>query len=482
MTQDDAQSSSLPRPTRIGPSGRLLAFYGLERWEKGTESLEHCLDQVLSAGPVEARERALAHELTYGVVRHLGRLDDLLAILLKGPLHKQHPSVLLMLRLGLYQLRSSRAPTRAVVHEQVELTRQVGCPWASGLVNGVLRRYDRERETLEATRQGPDLESMARRTAHPPWLVRAMNDVVKLDPACKPLSAWLESNNQVPPLTLRANRPRITRDGLLELLRPALESTGGQVTPCLYSPDGLRVEGGGNPERLPGFQEGYFGIQDEASQLVVNLLQAQPGERILDACAAPGGKTCAIASDMTPAAGANTGYEGTLVATDVSVERLGTLAQGFSRLLSRTPETLVHDWTSPEVPDILRRPFDRALVDAPCSGFGVLRRIPEIKWRRTMEDLPRFSERQLQILEQVAARIRPGGTLVYSVCTPLLAEGPRLVEMFLTRNCEWQRVDLSSVLPIHAHGLVTPEGDLRTVPHRDGCDAFFASRLSRRSE
>lgn len=472
----------LPSVERI--SGRWLAFQTLLQWESADEALENCLDAVTAQQGVDGRERGLAHELSYGVVRWLSRLDELLSQLLREPLHKLHPPIRMLLRLGIYQLRASRAPARAVVHETVDMVKKAGCPWGTGLVNGVLRTYDRERERLEGSSQGPGVEALARRTAHPPWLVRRLGELVRLDAELGSLEAWLDANNQVPPLTLRANGPRATREALQQRLAETLASRAGSMTPCAFAPEGLRLQDGGSPERLPGFSEGLFAIQDEASQLVAWLVGAQAGERVLDACAAPGGKTCALASQV--------GKSGVVIATDVSSPRIEQMKPMLLRLVDGRPVALAHDWTAGTSPDIipedpgedlpepLRAPFDRALVDAPCSGIGVIRRIPEIKWRRHQADLPRFVERQQQILAAVAARVKVGGTLVYSVCSPLLEEGPQVVEAFLQRNGAWQRVDLRTVLPVHVHTLVTPDGFLRTVPHRDGCDAFFAARMVRR--
>lgn len=462
----------------------MLAFQVLERWEKEGIALDQALEQVCAN--TVPRERALAHELSFGVVRWLLRLDDLLGQLLRQPLARLHPQLLLLLRLGLYQLRFSRAPARAIIHETVEQARRLGLPWATGLVNGILRRYDREKEQIEATPIGTSIEALARRYAHPPWLVRLLEPSAQQTVEAGGLEAWLLANNQTPPLTLRANPLRISRGELLALLNAA----GIRAEALPFSPGALRVVDGGNPAQLPGFAEGLFAIQDEASQLVADILGVKPGEQVLDACAAPGGKTAALAA----AAGAT----GWVLATDSVKERLKQVTETVDRLEPGKVTLAVCDWTQAGAGEALvgsaelkqslpcvpseRIQFDRALVDAPCSGLGVLRRIPEIKWRRGLEDLPRTLQRQKGILQAVAQQVRPGGTLVYSVCSPLPAEGPGIVDAFLAQNKGWRRVELRSVLAPQAHSLVTPEGDLRTFPHRDGCDAFYAARLERSLE
>jgi 16S rRNA (cytosine967-C5)-methyltransferase len=465
-------------PTRNITSGRRLAFDALERWERDGATAEAALEQACRGA--DPRERALALELTLGVLRWRSGLDDLLSRMLKQPLNRLHPAVLEVLRLGLYQLRHvTRTPARAVVHESVELCRQVDVPWATGLVNGVLRRYDRERAALEAVPAGKDPQALATRWAHPVWLVRQLHAV-----AGPELEAWLEADNAVPPLTLRTNTARTTREALMARLREA----GHQVRETAYSPAGIVLESGGQVTALPGFEEGWFAVQDEASQVVGGVIGAGPGESILDACAAPGGKTTHLAALV--------GEGGRVYATDASRERLQQVVEAATRLVPGRVVVSVWDWTVPGGPgrreessgmsgvsaiDPADLPalFDRALVDAPCSGFGIVRRKPEIKWRRMPDDVARYPARQLAILEAVAGRVRPGGTLVYSVCTPLPAEGPGVVEAFLSRHPEYRLVDLNERLEPGWRSLLTPRGYLRTSPHRHGCDAFFAARLER---
>lgn len=183
-------------PFAQATGGRTLAFQVLERWEKEGIALDQALEQVCAN--TVPRERALAHELSFGVVRWLLRLDDLLGQLLRQPLSRLHPQLLLLLRLGLYQLRFSRAPARAVIHETVEQARRLGLPWATGLVNGILRRYDREKEQIEATPIGTSIEALARRYAHPPWLVRLLEPSAQQTIEAGGLEAWLLANNQTP--------------------------------------------------------------------------------------------------------------------------------------------------------------------------------------------------------------------------------------------------------------------------------------------
>lgn len=444
-------------------SGRYLAVLALLAWEQEQLPAELALERVCAN--VSPRERALTHELLMGVLRWRSRLDALLTRLLSKPLQALPLPVLTVLRLGIYQLRATRMPPHAVVQTTVELCRLVKNPWATGLVNGVLRQYQRNQASLEAEPRGDSPEALAERHAHPAWLVRQLQRLVPAEAGG--LEALLQANNQVPPLTLRANASRITRAELLE----RFQAEGVQAEATAYASGGLTVLEGGNPSQLPGFQAGLFAVQDEASQLVAELLPVTPGMHVLDACAAPGGKTGALASAV--------GREGRVVATDSSAARLKQVEEMVQRLQPGPVEVKSHDWTQPP-PSHWREAFDAVLLDAPCSGFGVLRRVPEIKWRRGLADLPRFGTRQRQLLTHVGATLKRGGFLVYSVCTPLQNEAEDVVAEFLREHAEYQRLPLQSTRWAHQiPSLITEAGELRTWPHRDRADAFFAALLTR---
>ena len=414
------------------------------------------------------RDRALVTELAGGALRRLAALDHVVGRAADRPVARIDDDLLTVLRLGAYQLlHLDRVPPAAAVDESVRLARRIGKSSAAGFVNAVLRRIAATRENPglppppgEAGSREARLTYLSVTGSHPRWLVERWLDRHGL-PA---VAEWVRFNNAAPPLTLRANRLRTTR---AELARRLAEH-GVKTEPTRFAPDGLTVVAG-NPYRTPAASRGHFLAQDEASQLVAELVGARPGERVLDACAAPGGKTTAIAGAM--------GGSGLLVAGDLRPARLrllrGTLADlGAAAAVVRLD---------------LRRGapfgpvFDRVLVDAPCSGLGVLRRDPEIRWRRRPGDLPRFAAEQLSLVGRAAGAVRPGGVLVYATCSSEPDENEEVVGAFLDAHPDFEAVSPPGTGPV-APGLgavLDDRGRLSTTPFDHGLDAFFAVVLRR---
>jgi 16S rRNA (cytosine967-C5)-methyltransferase len=274
--------------------------------------------------------------------------------------------------------------------------------------------------------------------------------------------AWVRFNNSTPALTLRVNTLRADVEGAIR----ALAADGVETEPTRYAPHGLLVTSG-NPLRRP--QDGLVFVQDEASQLVPLVVHAQPGERVLDLCASPGGKTTAMA--------AATRDDGTIVASDVRARRVALLQQTVRASGARSIRVLQVGTAGP-LP--FAPVFDRVLVDAPCSGLGTLRRDPDIKWRRRESDLPELAAKQLTLLERAAAMVRPGGRLVYATCSSEPEENDEVADAFLARRAEFTRVDPRVDLPESIRSLVDDRGLFRTLPFRDGLEAFFAAALRRR--
>ena len=417
------------------------------------------------------RDRAMVTELAGGVFRWLAALDHVVLRAADRPIARIDPEVLTVLRLGAYQLlHLDRVPPSAAVNESVRLVRQVGKTSAAGFVNAVLRR-------VAAVRQAPGLplppaEGADREAAlaylsvtasHPRWLVERWLDRHGLPT----VADWTRFNNTAPPLTLRANRLRVTRE---ELARQ-LADHGVRTRPTRFARDGLTVLGG-SPYRTPLAGRGLFLAQDEASQLVAELVGARPGERVLDACAAPGGKTTALAGAM--------GRRGMLVAGDLRPARLRLLRRTLAGLDAATAGLVRLD---------LRRGvpfgpvFDRVLVDAPCSGLGVLRRDPEIRWRRGPADLPRFAAEQLSMVSHAAAAVRPGGHLVYATCSSEPDENEDVVAAFLDAHSDFEPApsDRTDPVPPGLGAVLDERGRLSTTPARHQLDAFFAVVLRRRA-
>ena len=444
---------------------RKMAWETLTRVDEGQFS-DLALDAALNAAlPLDGRDRALLTELVYGVLRYRGRLDFALSRFCRQPLRKVEPAVLRLLRLGCYQLLLlDRIPPRAAVHETVELAKRLGLQRASGFINGILRALDRGRQTIpwpDATRK--PLAYLQQVLSLPKWLAESMLQGFGPEEAL----ALAEAMLQPAPFAVRVNTLRQSRQDFMAELTAA----GYRATATSYAPEGVLVEGGG-PRRLPGDEGGAYQLQDEASMLIAHLLAPQAGERLLDACAAPGGKTTHLAALADNRA--------EIMALDISPGRLALVEQGAARLGVKGIYCQAWDLTTP--PDFLvSGSFDAILVDAPCSGLGTLRRNPESRWRRQPEDLADNADRQLAILDQAAALLRPGGRLLYSLCTFTKEETDGVVESFLASQPEFERVDLRPQVPPAWRELFDEQGALRTWPHRHGgMDAFFAVGFRRR--
>ena len=419
------------------------------------------LDRILTAKSLSSLDRALLTELTYGTLRWKGRLDAHLAPLLRRSLQKTDPFLKNLLRLSLYQfLFLDRIPDYAAVNEAVELAKNRVGGKAGGFVNGVLRNFLREEKQLAK----PDLKestikAVAEYWSHPEWLVERWLSYF----GAAETEALLKANNEEAPLVLRTNPRQGTREGLLELF----QSKNVKASPTPWSPQGITVQSKGLVENLPGFHEGSFQVQGEASQLVAYLLDPQPGEHILDACAAPGGKTTQIAELMDD--------RGEVVATDVSAKGLKRLQENATRLRLESIRAFQADLAKP-LSRSFSWPFDRILIDAPCSGFGTLRSHPEIKWNRVEADIKRLSVLQEKILVNAASYLKPGGVLVYSTCTLIDDENERVVKTFLQQQKEFVLDDATAYLPQPARSLVRGYYFM-ALPHKHNTDGFFAARM-----
>lgn len=428
---------------------------------KGGGYADRQIDDVLSSGALTGPDRGLFAELVFGVLRRQGTLDHILAQLLEKPLDQLDSTVLMILRIGVYQLEYlDRIPESAAVNESVHAARRCA-PRLSGLVNAVLRNFLRRRSALSLP--DPVLDpagSIAARHSHPLWLANMWIGQLGAVEA----AALAEASSLQPPLTLRVNTLQSTRDGLLQ----QLEEAGIAAAPCRYSPVGIAVAGHPAVSGLPGYDAGLFAVQDEASQLAGIFLGACPEERIWDVCAAPGGKTGHLAQQM--------GDRGLIVATDISPAKLKRIGETVGRLGLHSVRPLAADLRRLDtLPD---GPFDRILLDAPCSGLGVIRRNPEAKWRLTPDDLRRLAATQRTFLAHAATRLVPGGVLLYSTCSTSQEENEEVVRDFLSRHEDFVVENLNGLFP-ELRELLTPEGFFRAWPHRHGSDGFFAARLMR---
>jgi 16S rRNA (cytosine967-C5)-methyltransferase len=356
-------------------------------------------------------------------------------------------------------------PAAAVVSDAVNLTRKIGKKSAGAFVNALLRRVSRERRRLplpphpaDTSNRADALEYLTVSLSHPRWLAERWLDRFGFEAT----EAWLQFNNRPAPLTVRANRLRIDAPSLVA----QLGEHGVELEPCRFASDSWTVQKG-NPLLTPLADQGLFVVQDEASQLVATLVDARAGDRVLDACASPGGKTTAIAAAM--------GDRGLIVATDIRGRRVDLLARTVR--LSGAKSVRVVQADAEALP--LATSFDWVLLDVPCSGLGTLRRDPDVRWRRQPSDLPRLAASQLALLNETARVVRPGGHLVYSTCSSEPEENEEVVAAFLAAG-EFDAAS-ADTLPAPARSMKTPAGHLRTFPHRDGLEAFFGAVLRRRA-
>ena len=410
------------------------------------------------------RDRALAADIVTGTLRWQRAVDHLIEHFARRPLSTLDQDVLTILRLSVYQLlHLDRVPASAVVDDAVTMTRAARKQSATGFVNAVLRSLLRQRHRLplpQRPAEDADREAaiayLGVTHSHPEWLVSRWLDRYGFDAT----EQWVRFNNEIPHLTIRANRLRFTR----ETLRTTLAEEGIQTEPTRYAPDGLVVTDG-NP--LQTTMDGTFFVQDEASQLVPLMLGARAGERVLDLCASPGGKTTALAAQMADA--------GLIVASDVRQRRVKLLAETV-RLSDAQSVRVVYVGKSGPLP--LQQAFDRVLVDAPCSGLGTVRRDPDIRWRRSESDLADFSRDQRLLLDRAADVVKSGGRLVYATCSSEPDENDAVVEAFLETHADFTLTDVRGETPALTP-LLDERGILRTLPHRDRLEAFFAAALRR---
>ena len=448
----------------IAPA-RTAAFAALRDVNAGRADLPAALAAVRPTLQDE-RDRALATDLVTGTLRWQRQLDYLIEHFARRPITKLDFEVLQILRLGAYQLlHLDRVPAAAAVNDAVAMTRRARKTSAAGLVNAVLRGLSRNVHRLPLPQRPPGgdpLPYLEVSLSHPGWLAQRWLRRYGFDAA----EAWEQFNNAAAPLTLRVNRLKTDADALTR----ALAGHGVAVEPARFAPDGLIVTSG-NALRTPLAGTGQFFVQDEASQLVALLGAPEPGMKVLDTCASPGGKTTAMA--------AMAGDRAEIVAADVRSARVQLLRDTIAASGAQNIRVLQADLEAglPFAPM-----FDVVFVDAPCSGLGTVRRDPDIRWRRTEADLVPLAEAQLTMIGNAARVVRPGGRLIYSTCSSEPEENEGVVERFLQSTSGFARIDLrSETLPgVEALApVLDAAGDLRTSPHEHGLEAFYGAVLRR---
>ncbi len=410
-------------------------------------------------------DRRLATELLYGCIRRQRTLDALIDQFAKKPASQQPPKLRLLLHLGLYQMRYlDHIPNSAAVDTTVELAKSQGLSGLSGFVNGVLRQYGRQAEKLDEAGELLKLpENVVERIgvlhSYPDWLVELWRSQLPLE-ELEAIARWF---NQSPTIDLRIN-PLVSNPDDVET---ALKAADLKVTRLPNLPQGLRLSGAvGSVKELPGFEDGHWMVQDSSAQLVGHLLDPQPGETVIDACAAPGGKTAHIAELME--------NRGVIWACDRTASRLRKLKQNAKRLGLKNIR--IHEGDSTDQAQFVKR-ADRVLLDVPCSGLGTLHRHADARWRQNPEAIAGLAELQKKLLAQGATWVKSGGVLVYATCTLHPLENERVVEAFLQANSNWKIEAPRAESPAHAY--VTEQGWCKVWPHRSEQDGFFMVRLKR---
>lgn len=446
-------------------SAREVALKVLYKIEAEEAFANIALSQILQQKELNTLERSLTTELVHGVTRTRNTLDWILGQFVKKGLNKLTPWIRNILRLGVYQLYYlDKIPASAAVNESVKLAKKYGHPGTVKLVNGVLRNVVRKKEEL----QFPDLnkqpvEHISIKYSHPVWLVEKWLQEFGVEQTIK----LCQANNRPAENSIRVNTLKITREKLIEVLA----EEGVKAQESFLTPEGLIINNFSSLEKLPSFQAGYFILQDQGSMLVSHLLKPQATDFIIDACAAPGTKTTHLAQLM--------GDKGRIVACDIYDHKINLILDNCLRLGIKSINPRVLD--ARKLGAVYEGQAQGLLVDAPCSGLGVLRRRSDARWRKSPEQLAQLRELQLEILQGASPALKRGGTLVYSTCSIAPEENLGVIEEFLKENPHFRLESILDLLPFELERQedcqTAKEGYLQFLPHIHGTDGFFMARL-----
>jgi 16S rRNA (cytosine967-C5)-methyltransferase len=435
---------------------RQLAFIALKEVHKGAYA-DVALDRVLQKFQLPDNDRRLMTELVYGSLRRQRTLDTLIDKLARKKAHQQPPELRTILHLGFYQLRyQEKIPVSAAVNTTVELAKENGFSGLTGFVNGLLRQYLRLIENSSEPLKLPEnpVERLGISHSFPDWIIEAWLEQLGFEETER-LCAWM---NQTPTIDLRVNILRSS----LEEVESAFKSAGVLVRPIPYLPQGLRLISSTGPiQNWPGFREGWWTVQDSSAQLVSHLLDPQPGNVVIDVCAAPGGKTTHIAELM--------GDKGKIWACDKTASRLRKLKENAQRLHLECIEICTGDSRNLTQ---FNNIADCVLLDAPCSGLGTMHRHADARWRQTPSSVQELSQLQKELISHTANFIKAGGVLVYATCTLHPMENEEVISEFLAVNPHWQIESPGSDLV----DIASP-GWLKVWPHQRDMDGFFMVRL-----
>jgi len=447
-------------------NARKTSLYILNTLDQGNKTLDNILDEVLSQHIFfSKKDRALLQALVYGVLRWRAKLDWIIDYFSKTPLQRIDPKVMNILRIALFQIiYLNRIPVSAAVNTSVEMAKSMTEPYVVRFINGLLRNAARNYKQVPFPDEDSDpVSAIAVKKSFPKWLLERWLNRFGLEETL----LLCDAINTIPPLTVRCNTLKTRREKLLMLLEKDVEKakcTG-------VAPDGVFFF---NPKKsipeMNAFEDGLFQVQDEAAQLVTFLLNPKPGETVLDACAGLGGKTGHISQMMN--------NRGKLIAMDNNTNKLHRLQTEMVRLGISMVTPLTHDLNDPSVAKSIKQ-FDRILLDAPCSGLGVLRRNPDAKWGILEQDLIRHVKRQTIFLDNLAQQVKPEGFLVYCVCSTEPEENESVIKGFLKKHKDFAIEKNPEGLPDKARSLLSGNGYLKTFPHLHNMDGFFAVCMKR---
>lgn len=443
--------------TPVQISSRGVAADALVELETGSEFADSLIAKHLTNSGLRGSDRALAADLFWGSIRWRGRLDALIAPVFHGDYFRSQPLLRVLLRMGAYQLFcQDRIPDHAAVSQTVEIAVKHLNKSAAGLVNAILRRLARERERWDTPPESADdLGKLSFFHTHPRWIVREL----ELRFGLEQLPHVLETNNGRSPLSVCVNRLAWSKDEF-ELF---LKSRALRFEPSALLDGYYRLSTSALFQLQSLLDAGKITVQDESAGLAVELLAPQPGERVLDLCAAPGGKLLSIIQRMNGT--------GEIVAVDVDEQRVQVLLENLARIAFEQAVVHVADGGSFSAPE-----FDRVLADVPCSGMGLLRKHPDVRWRRKSHHLTAQRKQQLELLTHAAELVKPGGVLVYSTCSILPSENHEIVNAFLKTFPEFHKEDARGFVP---ETVVGEHGDVETFTHVHDTDGAYAARLRR---
>lgn len=397
------------------------------------------------------KDRGLLRELCYGTMRHHAQLNCMIKLLQNRAFKFRDIDIKALVLIGIYQLQHTRIPPHAAISESVEACRDLDKEWAGKVVNAILRRFQREQEELEESLSSDESYCFN----HPEWMIAKLKNNWP--------DHWqdiLAANNEQAPLTLRVNQRHTDRESYLQQLEPIIDAEKTS-----YSDIGIRLASSMNVESLPGFEEGAFSVQDEAAQLAGQLLDLKPGQHVLDACAAPGGKLCHILEIESDLAQVD--------AVELEERRAGRIEENLERL-SLDANLIIADASTQTWWD--GEQYDRILLDAPCSATGVIRRNPDIKYLRQAEDILETSKLQLSILENCWKMLKPGGKLVYATCSIFPQENERLVKRFISQSEDALHIEIDA-----PWGILREHGR-QLFPQIGGHDGFYYALLEKQSK